>query len=202
MFLMAIYQLQHLGIGHDLDIDGTLTELPGGAAGQPIVFLIDEYHETPGQPLVHITQNIANVEELCRHASIGLIGVESHYMSDVGMGGQCNNCPRFADYFHTTSGPVWGMESPEVYDMMIQDLGQNPTLAAIAPYPMNYLRSYYYVAALFRRRHEEKLQGNMVLNSGKIHIDHIVQLHGWGGIGQLAGMTASYVRIRSTAYPN
>lgn len=189
---MTEYNLGHLAI------EGLVTEL-SVAAGQPIVFLIDESHGHAAST----QQNIANVDQLLEHADVRLIGVESHHVDDVGMGDQCSDVvdPTFANQFNGHEhADVAGVESAELFGVMNDDTVEMP-VGEIAVYPMNYLRSYYFLMALFRHRRRRGLGGNMVLNAGRNHIDHIRQLVAWGGAHQLAGTAASYIHIRATAFP-
>jgi len=212
---MAIqeYKLHHLGIDQPLNIEGKLEEVVPSNSVQPVVFLIDEFHEKldeqgNGAKNERITQNIANETELVKKAGVKLIGAESHAASGLGFGERCNDSPRLADHFKNAgldnmgivvegdAVEVTGIESPEIYKQMTDDTFDMDE-ADIGGYPLNYLRSYYYLAALFRNRRLENRSGNMVLNAGKDHIDHIVQLIKWGGADQLAGMPATYMRVAS-----
>jgi hypothetical protein len=204
---MTPHDLNHLGIEHVLQIEGTLTEV-NTAPNQPIVFLIDESHgHAPS-----IGENIANVQQLIDHANVRLIGVESHHPSDMGIGDQASDLVEatFANHFNDLPGVVVaeqdemlnvrGVESRELFELMEQDTVDIPE-ADRAVYPVNYLRSYYFLLALFRHRRRLELDGNLVLNAGRNHIDHIRQLVAQGGAQQLAGTAASYIHIRATAFP-
>lgn len=195
---MPEYNLQHLGIEHILTIEGTLTELQANA-GNPVVFLIDERHDHNAS----IAQNVTNAEHLVEHANVLLIGVESHHMDDAGLGGQCSDeiDPVFATHLVDVEAvTVAGVESRELFELMNDDTA-GLTAAQIAVYPLNFLRSYYFLMALFRHRRQRAIAGNMLLNAGLNHINHIRQLIQWGGVQQLAGMPASYVHIRATSFP-
>lgn len=195
---MTQYNLAHLGVQHLLEIEGVLTEVDI-AAGGPIVFLIDESHGHAAS----IAQNVANVEHLIEHANVRLIGVESHHPADVGIGEQAGDVvdPTFAnDLSGNPDADIAGVESLELFGLMDNDTGAMPP-AEIAAYPVNYLRSYFFLTALFRHRRHRAVNGNIVLNAGRNHINHIRQLIGWGGAHQLAGTAARYVHIRPTAFP-
>jgi len=193
---MAAYNLSHLGIVQPVNVEGVVTELQ--TAGKPVLFLIDEHHTTPDC----ITQNIANLTELVAKAGVKLIGVESHMLGDASPVTACNDHPEVANNFLGQAGvTVVGVESAELFAQMEEDIYNGRWVAGAKTHPNNYLRSYSYLAGLFRLRREKNLDGNLALNAGRAHIDHIAEMVRCGRADELAGQAVHYVRVRATAYP-
>jgi hypothetical protein len=196
---MTEYDLTDLGIADPLNIEGALTKLRV-VAGAPVVFLLDEHHNTP----LTITQNIQNAEELVNEADVTLITSESHFAGmAAGVATRHNLTPQFAEHFAGQAGlVVEGVESEELSLQLNLDVGNViwPGIT-VRTHPNDRIRSHYFIGGLFRARRQHALDGNAILNAGGHHNDDIAEMINWGEIDALVGVVASYVRIRPTAYP-
>ena len=193
---MQAYNLSHLGIAQPVNIEGVVIELHSD--GMPVLFLIEEHHTTPEC----IAQNIANLTQLVANADVKLIGVESHVLGDAAPGTVCNDHPEVANTFLNQAGvTVVGVESAELCNQIEEDIFDGFWATGANTHPNNYLRSYFYLAGLFRFRRERGLDGNLALNAGRAHIDHIEKMVRCGRADELAGQAVAYVRVRATAYP-
>lgn len=192
---MQKFDLSGVGLKGIVQIDGT-ADILRVAANAPVVFMFDEHHSLPC-----INMNIANAEMLIAQVAVGLFGVESHKEGcQIAQGTQLNNFPQFAEHFHALGQYVRGLENEQI-SIDLEDDINNGIWPAVDQHPFNYIRSHYFLATLFRIRRTDGLHDQLILNVGRKHVDHVAQMIIRGEIDEIAGEPASYVRIRSTAYP-
>lgn len=184
-------------IGVDFTFDGILKVLRE-EPGHPTVFLLDEHHHHPS-----VEANIA-LGEIILPKRIAVLGVESHFArGDISEENRANEDPRFANHFHSKGRCVVGVESQQLFELLKSDVkeGRWPD---IKTHPYNYLRSHFFLFELFqawRLGGDKFAPYHMLLNAGRYHNDHIELMVNRGEVDEIAGQKASYVRVRSAAYP-
>ena len=177
----------------------------------PIVFLIDERHKH----VESTDENIANARVLVRDADVTLIGVESHEggckWDDLagdyskwdyhnGEDAQAiNDWPNFADAMRRSAWKVVGVECSYLFDQQQGDFLFSNT--QIQENRLNPDRSKHFIRTLLDLRSRNNLMGNLILNAGSEHQNHIEEWINDGTIESIAGQKASYVRLRASAYP-
>lgn len=200
---MPQYNLQAYGFATSVNIGGLLSQLRY-IPSTPVVFLFDEHHTTSAC----IAENIANGDALRTIATISLVGVESHAEGVVPNGGVGNNSnaynthPEFGNHFAAVISHVYGIEETVIAARIEDDVnnGDWPN-GRERTHPYNTLRSYHYVATLFRLYREHNLSGHIFLNAGREHIEHIAAMIRGGVIDDIAGQQASYIRLCAASYP-
>jgi hypothetical protein len=170
----------------------------------PFVFLFDENHDNENEC---IDKNIENAKELISNTNIEIIGVESlaggrdwnedtreyvtddsneKYYREVTLKKWKSNCTRFADELSNIyPSLVFGVES---VGMMNSIEDPNDRI-------MHQKRSKHFIITLFGIYHDQKLNGNLILNSGSNHNDDIETWILNGEIDAIAGTRSNYVRI-------
>jgi len=171
-------------------------------AGAPIVFLFDEHHTTPDC----IQENIQNAQTLIDRARVTRLYVESHAAGHAAdQLTQVSSAPQFANHFiGLGTVEVEGVENRELFDQQHLDVGQRPLWPRIAlrDHPYDRVRSHCFIASVFRNWRGAEMDGNVILNAGRHHIDDIHDIIQWGEIDGLTGVApVTYIRIRPTSYP-
>lgn len=198
------YNLSLVGIDKLLNLSGKI-EILYCLKGLPIVFLFDEEHNNDKCA----ENNIANAIELILKAKVEVIGVESHF------GGRFwdksenaydddepydegkkelpkNDYPYFADRLRNKyKDYIFGVESFEIASSFELDAKGDTTS------PLNLMRTEHMVLTLFEHRTRINSNGNLILNCGQNHINHIETWIRNGEIEAIARFKASYLRINT-----
>jgi hypothetical protein len=194
-----------------LPLAKVLVEIPNA----PVVFLIDEYHGDERST----KENISHATALVKHARVTLIGVESHsggfewdqftedYVYDCDNDppfdtGEdetpVNTWPMFAEATRLLSAKIVGVES---WGMFAKQDSECKTVEEVRAHPLNAQRSEHFIKTLFELHARNGSVGNLILNAGSEHHNHIANWIADGSIKAKAGQKASYVRIRAGSYP-
>jgi hypothetical protein len=195
---MAKHNLSRFGIAVPVELDGDVNVLRQ-VGGVPVVFLIDEHHTTPEC----IAQNIQNAQNILSGCPSILVGVESHAaLHDPTNSQPVSTCPEFANAMVLANASVIGVEDTTLYDKIIIDIADGKWASEnMTNHPNNTARSRSFIRTLATEFQERQLNGGMMLNAGRKHIDDIAVLIEAGTIDELTTQQFSYVRIRPSAYP-
>lgn len=187
--------------------------------GGPVVYLFDEYHPDQQHGDACVQGNIANGHVLRQATDIGLVGVEGYegglaydpvdrkyLLDDYILGGitpgtQIGNAPQFAQAMQAAGLVVVGVDCRGLCDYIENDPAWDPQ-EPIGNHPDHVHRTRHFLNTLFRERARLGRHGDMMLNAGRNHIDRIVGMVADGTVDRVAGVRASYVRLRHPAYPN
>jgi hypothetical protein len=211
---MKKYALPQIGLAVPLRLEAQLTVLRI-VAGAPTVFLVDEYHEAPAC----IEQNIVNALILIPRAGIDVVGVEGFeggYQYDDYNGSytqeyipgniteekKMSTHPEFAQAMKEDGRTVVGVDCRGLDSEIVSQIDTGDYTGAVKDHPNQKRRSEHMIKTLFLERARVNGTGALLLNAGRNHIDDIKQWIDDNTIDAKAGTPASYIRIRSTAYPN
>ena len=212
------YDLKNIGIDEPLELFGSLTNLSIYYKA-PIVFLFDEHHGNKNDCII---KNIENAKSLINNVNIALIGVESlaggtewdeetgdyvtddlneKYYKEVIINGWKNNCTTFCDALSiNNSHLIIGVESVGMMNKIEVDIyNDNPAdiSNAITNHPLSKLRSKHFIKTLLEHYSSKQLTGNLILNCGSNHNEHIEEWIKGGEIDEIVGVKATYVRINN-----
>jgi hypothetical protein len=205
-----------IGIETPIELFGNVTILRSGESFHTL-FLFDESHDNINDC---IDKNIENARILLFSANITLVGVESlaggkewdeddqkyvpdnsneKYYAEYILKDWKNNCTRFCDEL-CKSNPqvVVGVESVGMMNKIEVDLYDNnsvDSIKAIKEHPLQVERSRHFISTLFDVFGSRSCCGNIILNCGSDHNNHIEEWIRNGEIDRIAGTKANYVRI-------
>lgn len=216
--MKQIYDLSQMGLSDAIELSGNLTIVRDMGIA-PIVFLFDEHH---GNLNNCIDKNIQNAEILITNANIALVGVESlaggkewdeetedyvvddsneRYYKEYILKDWKSNCTKFSDEVIKISHEiVLGVESVGMMNKVEVDIiDSNPIdqSAAIRSHPLTRLRSKHFISTIGEKYKRDNLNGNIILNCGSEHNDHIIEWVNSGEIDTIIGMHANYVRLNT-----
>lgn len=198
-----------LGIDNILNLYGSVKNISNNEL--PIVFLLDEKHNDDES----IKRNIANAIELIEKANVKIVGVESHsggrqwdqyyqeYLDEDDFEDDFDNIvtngsPEFANllkekYYENVH--ILGVECKGMLDKMSCTIHNEEDLQDNA---LNIQRSRHFIKTLFELRTKKANQeGNLILNCGRDHNNHIENWIINGEIDEIVGCEAVYVRLNT-----
>ena len=190
--------------------------------GLPIVFLFDENHDNPNNS---IESNIENAKSLIRNAFVKLIGVESlaggkewdEESEDFvknddnikwytkGLKDYKSRCTLFVDGLSSNcKAKIYGVESigmiskieTDVYDNCI-DMSTDEQSVYIENHHLHVERSKHFIRTISEEYNSRKLMGNIILNCGLNHNNHIENWVNDNTIKEITGCHFSYVRLNT-----
>lgn len=182
----------------------------------PTVFLIDEHHNHN----FSTDNNIEIARDLISNNSLRLIGVESHYggykydngtrryeneycEAEVCTHTIANTYTRFIDELSNENVIRIGVESEGLSDQIVFDAIENPIYRSQPYLHVNSIfRSIHFIITLFEEYKRRNIAGNLMLNCGSNHNNHIQMFIEQHIIDGITLTPASYYRIRSTLFPN
>jgi len=205
------YDLNNFGINLSISLIGDLKVLRC-EADLPTLFLFDENHSNLDNC---IYKNILNALELIEKGNIFRVGVESlaggkswdsenqeynEYYFDKKFDDQFvkkykSQVTTFADelerkFKNLISGvECWGMMENITKDILAGKY------SSAATHPFNIKRSQHFVRTMFERYNVN--EGNLILNCGSNHNNHIEKWIESGEIDNIAGLRANYIRINT-----
>jgi hypothetical protein len=200
---------------HDeLALSGQVTLLRE-SPNSPVVYLIDKRH----QHAQSTEENIENARLLVQAANVRLVGVEGYeggrefdYLAgaytDVEVQGEIRpetligDYPDFAQAIAEENATVVGVDCRGLCDHMEVQVADGQWQAAqIGIHPNQEARSRHFLATLFGERARLGLVGNLILNGGRNHNDHLAAMIANDQINAVAGTPATYIRLRAPSFP-
>ncbi len=176
----------------------------------PIVFLFDENHDNPNNS---IERNIKNAEILIRFANIKIIGVESlaggvewdtekeSYIEEVEvdkwykktLDEYSSNCTIFSDEISIKNTQlIYGVESTGMHDKIFE-VQEKPEKIN----KLHELRSRHFIKTLSELYTKNDSKGNLILNCGINHNNHIEEWIHNDTIDGVFKVRATYIRINT-----
>lgn len=179
--------------------------------GKPTVYLIDEYHRCDrctdesidaARQLFRDGVEIAGVEGYeggrC-YDDYKNAYVEKRVPAGIGEEARIGDYPRFASALDSAGHLVVGVDCRGLSNMIETDLYDGTWEGTIADHPNQRRRSEHFVRTLNEEAQSRSLAGDLLLNAGAAHNDHIVELlqtdslpDGWPDY--------QYVRIRCASF--
>ena len=182
----------------------------------PTVYLIDEHHHHNGS----IDDNIRIANHLIANNNVRLIGLESHYGGyeyDNGthrydyncyrdplatVDNIANNCLRFEEGLVGNNFILVGVENEGLSTEMEIEVATNPLYGGHPQLHVNNIyRSIHFIKTLFEEYRRRNVDGNIILNCGSNHNNHIQMFIEQRIIDGITGTPANYIRIRSALFP-
>ena len=197
-----------LGVDSPLDITGTITVL-SEEPNLPFVFLFDEKHKDE----ICLKNNLLNAVQLLENTNVNIIGVESHsggkqwdqyykvYLDDEDFDERDDNVitnewPNFAiELRENYANCIYGVECKGMFEKMYCNLVVNDN--EILDHPLNKERSKHFIKTLFELRRLYEKSGNLILNCGRDHNTHIVEMIRDNSITEITGYQANYIRFNA-----
>ncbi len=212
------YDTKNIGIYKPLELFGSITNLSISYKA-PIVFLFDEHHGNENDCII---KNIENAKSLIRDGNIVLIGVESlaggtewdeetgdyvtddlneKYYKEVIINRWKNNCTTLSDALSIeNTHMIIGVESVGMMNKIEVDIYiDNPVDIRnfITKHYLSKLRSKHFIKTLLEHYSSKQLIGNLILNCGSNHNEHIEEWINSGEIDEIVGVKATYLRINN-----
>jgi len=211
---MNRYSLPQIGLAVPLRVEGEITILRV-VDGVPVVFLIDEHHETPAC----IDQNILNALIIIPRAGIDLVGVEGfeggfryddfqgdytqdYIDGDLDPAKQIGTHPEFANAIKEDGRKVVGVDCRGLDSEIVSQIATGEYAGEVKDHPNQKRRSEHMIKTLFRERARLMCPGAMILNAGRHHIDDLKVWIDDNTIDGRTGTSAAYILVRAAAYPN
>ena len=209
--MSKVHDLNNFGINSPVTLIGSIKILRC-EEGLPTVFLFDEHH---GNLNNCIDKNILNAKELIMNGNVGLVGVESlaggkswdhvnqvyseHYfekkVDDTFIKGYKSASPQFANEVRKElANGIFGVECWAMTHRIQIDFIAKKYLGA-ADHPLNIKRSEHFIKTLIENYNTTK--GNLILNCGSHHNDHIEKWISTNTIDNLIGIKANYIRTNT-----
>ncbi len=183
---------------------------------RPIVYLIDERHHHNDS----IDDNIRIANQLIANNNVRLIGLESHYGGYEYDNGEnrykykayvkalatsdniANDCLRFEEGLIGENFTKVGVENEGLSTKMEVEVSSNPLYGGRPQLHINNIyRSLHFIITLFEEYRRRNIDGNLILNCGSNHNNHIQKFIEQRIIDGITGTPASYYRIRSEYFP-
>lgn len=211
LLMSKIHDLNKFGISSPVKLIGEIKILRC-EEGIPTIFLFDEHH---GNLNNCIDKNILNAKELIKNGNVGLVGVESlaggkawdpenqvyseHYfdkkLDDTFIKTYKSDSPQFANEISKVlANGVCGVECWAMTHRIQKDSLAEKYLGA-ADNPLNIKRSEHFIKTLFANYNTTI--GNLILNCGSHHNDHIEEWISTKTIDSLIGLKANYIRTNT-----
>ncbi len=204
--------LEKLGLDVNTNLIGKIELLSFDENATTILFLFDEHHENLNDC---INNNILNAIELIENGNVNIVGVESlaggeswdcenqiysddyqnKKLDDVFAEKYKSSCTKFADNLALYSKDViFGVECFGMMHSIVEDISLGKYIDVIS-HPLNIERSKHFVKTVVNNYPLKK--GNMIINCGSNHNNHIAKWVKSGEIDQLIEMKINYVRINT-----
>ena len=200
--------LVELGLDERIKLFGKCKILRKSDGSGPIVYLFDEDHDN-----LEIKQkNAENALKLLDNGNVKLIGVESklggrnwneneeaydeeRYDESLRM----SKSKEFEEFIIAKHpDKIFGVESIGMFNKIGELIAKGKLDSKkMDDHPINKLRSQHFITTLFEWRRKLNKGGNMILNCGITHNDHIADMIAREEIDNIVGGTATYVRINA-----
>jgi hypothetical protein len=215
---MCEFDWHNVGFKKKLDISGDIKLLNDFERGLPILFLLDENHNDT----VSITKNVENALQLVSDASVVIIGVETYaggkewcretqnYVTDdvnekeyreLDIPSHTNSYPQFADTIKKQHpDKIYGVESIGMFNKIIEEssmVEKTERDEFVNSHKLHFERSKHFIKSLFEDFVSINTTGNLILNCGSDHNNHIESWIKDGSIDEISKFKANYIRINT-----